>query len=112
MRSMLLAMQSEEFSIDHTSVMGGDVRVACLNLAEKAGDLLCRITLSATDGTFDAIEKGEIDLKIKETKAMVEALARTFDTARKRAGTPLNDKLQGECFFVICLSAYARLVME
>lgn len=111
LRATLIAMQTEDFGADHVRTMGR-VRASCIQVAEASADLLCYITDAATDGTFDAGEKAEIQRRIMAAKDAVRALARDFDMSRRLLNQPVNQNMLGECFFVISLSAYARVVWE
>jgi len=111
LRAVLIAMGSEDFGESHVRTMGR-VKGSCMRVASSTKDLLCYITEAATDGTFDSSERAEIERQILEVKDAVRQLARDFDMSRRLLNQPMNSNLYGECFFVVSVSAYARLVWE
>lgn len=111
LRALSIAMQTEDFGEDHRNIMGR-VRASSTKVATTTATLLEYVTESATDGRFDAGERTEIQRLILECKDAVRQLARDFDMSRRLMNKPLNDKMFGESFFVLHLSAYSRLVQE
>merc|ERR1719235_915661 len=87
------------------------IKDSCYKVATCTEDLLNYITDAACDGSFNAGERSEIEGKIAATKLAVAKLAQDFQDARGR-GSGINESIFGECFFVVSLSAYARLVWE
>jgi len=109
--AMQIALKSEDFGPSHT---------ACMDIiGEAAHDLVdasCLVLLAATtaseDGDIDAGEKEDLlACEEKVTKAM-KALSAAFDDARKKFGKVISKDLMSESFFVFCLSAFGRLVVE
>lgn len=111
LRSVLIAIQNEDFSESHVRTMGR-VKGACMRVAESTKDLLCYTTQAATDGKFDAGERAEIQRLILQAKDAVRQLARDFDMSRRLLNQPINTGLLEENYFVLSLSAYSRLVWE
>jgi len=109
--ALQIALVSEDFGPSHT---------ACMDIiGEAAHDLVdasCLVLLAATtaseDGDIDAGEKEDLlACEEKVTKAM-KALSAAFDDARKKFGKVISKDLMSESFFVFCLSAFGRLVVE
>jgi len=111
LRAMLLSMQDEDFADSHVRLMDR-IRGSARNVAICTRSLLCYITEAACDGSFTEAEKQEIRSMIAQSKDAVRELARDFDMSRRLLNQPINTNLLGECFFVVSLSAYARLVWE
>jgi hypothetical protein len=111
LRAVLVAMQTEDFGTSHTQLMS-KVRPSCYKVGVAAAELLCYITDAACDGTFNAGERTEIERLILQVKTSVSELAREFDMSRRAMNVPINTNILGECFFVMSISAYARLVWE
>lgn len=111
LRAVLVAMQTEDFGRSHTQLMSR-VRPSCYKVGVSSAELLCYITDAACDGTFSAGERTEIERLILASKTSVSELAREFDMARRGSNLPVNTNTLGECFFVMSISAYARLVWE
>merc|ERR1719236_213619 len=73
---------------------------------------MIKVTEAATDGDISSGEKKDLEDLISETKAAVKQLAKDFDTIRKARNTPLSADILGENYFVLTVSAYARLVID
>merc|ERR1719236_372439 len=73
---------------------------------------MIKVTEAATDGDISSGEKKDLEDLISETKAAVKQLAKDFDTIRKARNTPLAADILGENYFVLTISAYARLVID
>merc|ERR1719375_2512331 len=87
------------------------IRGSSLAVAEKVKILLVAATEAATDGDISQAEKDTLAGLVAETKAAVKALAKDFDSARRGFKAISKDSF-GESFFVLTISAYARLVIE
>jgi len=74
--------------------------------------LLIAVTDAASDGDISSSEKAELLKLVNEAKNAVKVVGQDFDTVRRSFGKPVNADLLGESFFVISISAYARLVWE
>jgi len=109
--AVLIACSTEEFEASHRRVMQS-IMERSREVARVTGQLLIDVTESACDGNFDSNEKQRIQAQINTAKDSVRALAREFDATRRSMRTPINVELLGESFFVLTLSAYARLVWE
>jgi hypothetical protein len=109
--ALQIALVSEDFGPSHASCM--EV------IGEAAHDLVdasCLVLLTATkaseDGDIDAGEKEDLLAREKKVTASIQALAAAFDDARKQFGAVVSTDLMSESFFVFCLSAFGRLVVE
>merc|ERR1719261_2170795 len=74
--------------------------------------LLNKVTEAATDGDISPQEKEHLKSLVSEAKAAVRALAKDFDAVRKSLNKPVSTDLLGENYFVLTISAYARLVID
>jgi hypothetical protein len=83
-----------------------------IRVALAVRNLMVAVTEAATDGDISAQEKAELASLVLEAKAAVKQLAKDFDGARKSLNKPVSTDLLGENFFVLTISAYARLVIE
>merc|ERR1719428_632694 len=82
------------------------------SVAVKAQTLLMEVTDAIADGDLSSSEKDSLKKSIKKVKEAVADLAKDFDTVRRTFGAPIHVELLGESFFVLELSAYARLICE
>jgi hypothetical protein len=109
--ALQIALVSEDF---------GESHVTCMEtIGEAAHDLVdaaCLVLLAATDasedGDIDAGEKEDLLAKEKKVTQGIQALSKAFDDARKQFGKVVSKELMSEAFFVFCLSAFGRLVVE
>jgi len=111
LRAVLVAMQTEDFGKSHMQLMG-KMRASCYKVGQCSAELLCYITDAACDGNFSAGERSEIERLILQSQTSVSEMAREFDMARRSLTQPINTSILGECFFVMSISAYARLVWQ
>merc|ERR1719310_413157 len=111
MKAILVVVRSEDFGPSHTAIMG-KITDATMRVALATKKLLMAVTEAATDGDISSKEKAELQSLILESKAAVKALAKDFDGARKALNTPVAQDLLGENYFVLTISAYARLVVD
>jgi hypothetical protein len=110
MRAILVVAQTEDFSSSHTAVMV-KIRTASVRVAMATKKLLMAVTSAATDGDISSEEKAELESLVQEAKAAVKQLAKDFDAVR-RTLKPVSTDLLGENYFVLTISAYARLVID
>merc|ERR1719335_37526 len=110
LRAILMIAQSEDFGTSHTTIVT-KIRDASMRVALATKTLLIAVTHAATDGDIDAKEKDNLKELISEAKAAVKKLATDFDAAR-RGGKTVSTDLLGENYFVLTISAYARLVID
>merc|ERR1719281_1116853 len=110
LRALMVAVSTEDFSDSHNKIMD-KIRDSSLDVAVSAKKLLIAATEAATDGDISSGEKDTLKGLISETKTAVKQLAIDFDGAR-RAFKPLSKDTFGESFFVLTISAYARLTIE
>merc|ERR1719272_2553113 len=109
--AILVVARSEDFGPSHIAIMD-KVHDECLRLAADVKNLLVAVTHAATDGDISAQEKVELSGLIDESKAALSALAAEFDVARKALRSPISTEALGENYFVLTISAYARLVID
>jgi len=109
--AVLVVARSEDFGPSHIAIMD-KVHDECLRLAAAVKHLLIAVTNAATDGDISAQEKAELSGLVDEAKAALSALAAEFDVARKALRTPISTEALGENYFVLTISAYARLVID
>ena len=109
--ALQIALDSEDFGPSH---------IACMaTIGEAAHDVVdaaCLVLLSATaaseDGDIDAGEKEELLAGEKKVATAILALSAAFNDARKAFGKVVSKDLASESFFVFCISAFGRLVVE
>merc|ERR1719316_1945248 len=111
LRAILVVVQTEDFGASHTAVMGkiGD---SSMKLALATSKLLTSVTAAATDGDISSEEKAQLASEVAEAKAAMKELAKDFDAVRKSLNKPVSTDLLGENYFVLTISAYARLVID
>merc|ERR1719265_632165 len=109
-RAILVVALSEDFSDSHTSVMK-EIHDESLAVGTATSKLLNAVTHAAGDGDISSAEKAELSALVDEAKAAVKALAKEFDKVR-RSHKPVSTDLLGENYFVLTVSAYARLVID
>merc|ERR1719161_2290951 len=110
LRALMIAVSTEDFGESHLKIMdkiGGTSMV----LAASVKKLLVAATEAATDGDISSAEKDTLKGLISEVKQAVKQLATDFDAARRSYPT-LGKDTWGESFFVLTVSAYARLVID
>jgi len=109
--ALQIALTSEDFGPSH---------IACMDvIGEAAHDLVdaaCLVLLCATaaseDGDIDAGEKDDLLAGEQKVTKALKALSAAFDDARKKFGKAVSKDLMSESFFVFCISAFGRLVVE
>merc|ERR1719217_1733979 len=111
LRAILIIARAEDFGPSHTAVMD-KIRNTSMQVALATTKLLNAVTVAATDGDISDAEKADLEKLVGETKAAVKGLAKDFDTARKALNKPISEDLLGENYFVLTVSAYARLVID
>merc|ERR1719181_346906 len=110
MRAILIVAQTEDFSDSHTAVMA-KIKTASVRVGMATKKLLEAVTAAATDGDISSDEKAQLESLVQEAKAAVKQLAKDFDGVRKTM-KPVSTDLLGENYFVLTISAYARLVID
>merc|ERR1719217_1040671 len=111
LRAILIVARSEDFGPSHTAIMA-KIRNASMQVALATTKLLNAVTVAATDGDISDTEKADLANLVSETKTAVKTLAKDFDAARKAGGKAVSTDLLGENYFVLTISAYARLVID
>merc|ERR1719388_274451 len=111
LRAILIIARAEDFGPSHTAVME-KIRDASMKVALATTALLNAVTVAATDGDISDAEKADLQKLVSEAKAAVKTLAKDFDAARKAGGKAISADLLGENYFVLTISAYARLVID
>merc|ERR1719272_1668507 len=111
LRAILVVVQTEDFGPSHTAVMD-KIRTASMRVALATKKLLIAVTEAATDGNISSQEKAELSSLVIEAKAAIKQLAKDFDGVRKALNKPISTDLLGENYFVLTVSAYARLVID
>merc|ERR1719159_1287616 len=111
LRAILIIARSEDFGSSHTAIMS-KIRNASMQVALATTKLLNAVTVAATDGDISDAEKADLQKLVSEAKAAVKTLAKDFDAARKAGGKAISADLLGENYFVLTISAYARLVID
>merc|ERR1719327_1667419 len=107
----MIALTTEDFAESHKKIME-EITPACKGVAVKVQTLLMEVTNAISDGDLDSSEKDSLRKNVKKVKEAVAELAKAFDEVRRTFDAPIHPELLGESFFVLELSAYARLVME
>merc|ERR1719281_1434949 len=110
LRSLMVAVSTEDFGDSHNKIMD-KIRGSSMKVASSVKKLLVAVTEAATDGDISAEEKGHLADLVSEAKEARTQLAVDFDAAR-RAYKVVSKETCGESFFVLSLSAYARLTIE
>merc|ERR1719235_1422447 len=111
LRAILVVVQTEDFGASHTAVME-KIGSSSMKLALATSKLLNSVTAAATDGDISDSEKAQLASEVAEAKSAMKALAKDFDAVRKSLNKPVSADLLGENFFVLTISAYARLVID
>merc|ERR1719162_2844634 len=111
LRAILVVVKTEDFGPSHTAVMD-KIRDACMRVALATRKLLIAITEAATDGDISSQEKAELSSLVSEARAAIKELAKDFDGVRRALNKPISTDLLGENYFVLTVSAYARLVVD
>jgi hypothetical protein len=111
LRAILTVVRSEDFGDSHAKVMG-KIENASMRVALATKTLLNSVTEAAGDGDISQQEKDQLASLVSEAKEAVKQLAKDFDDARKALNTPVSQDLLGENYFVLTISAYARLVID
>merc|ERR1719440_2495215 len=110
-RSALTVARTEDFGPSHTTIMH-KIHDSAIRVALAVKELLMAVTHAATDGDISSSEKAELQSLVSEARAAVKQLAKDFDAGRKSRNKPVSADLLGENFFVLTISAYARLVID
>merc|ERR1719393_190924 len=110
LRALMIAVSTEDFGESHVKIMS-TIGGSTFDVANTVKVLLIAATEAATDGDISASEKAHMEELIADVKRAVKQLAVDFDKAR-RAYKTISKETFGESFFVLTVSAYARLVIE
>merc|ERR1719453_816383 len=110
LRSLVVAVATEDFGDSHNKIMD-KIHGSSFAVADAVKKLLVHATEAATDGDISSEEKDKLAGLVADAKKAVKQLAVDFDGARK-AFKPLSKDSFGESFFVLTISAYARMVIE
>jgi len=110
LRALMVAVSTEDFGESHKKIME-KIQGSSMALAQSVKKLLVSVTEFATDGDISEDEKTQLKALIEAAQNDVKKLAADFDGAR-RAYAPISKETFGESFFVLNLSAYARLTIE
>merc|ERR1719463_429985 len=110
LRAILIVVRSEDFGPSHTAIMS-KIGKASIQVSLATTKLLNAVTLAATDGDISSQEKAELETLVSQAKAAVKQLSQDFHAARK-GGAAISTDLLGENYFVLTISAYARLVID
>merc|ERR1719310_322897 len=110
LRAILVVVRSEDFGPSHTAIMS-KIGTASVQVSLATTKLLNAVTLAAADGNISSQEKAELETLVSQAKAAVKQLPKDFDAARK-TGKTISTDLLGENYFVLTISAYARLVID
>jgi len=111
LRAILIVVRSEDFGPSHTAI-ASKIHDSSMRVALATKKLMIAVTEAATDGDISSKEKAELSSLVLEAKAAVKALAKDFDGARKALKVAVSEDLLGENYFVLTISAYARLVID
>merc|ERR1719230_1368373 len=111
LRAILVVVQTEDFGASHTAVME-KIGSSSMKLVLATSKLLNSVTAAATDGDISDSEKAQLASEVAEAKSAMKELAKDFDAARKTLNKPVSTDLLGENYFVLTISAYARLVID
>merc|ERR1719316_1030197 len=106
----MIAVSTEDFGESHIKIME-QIRGASFDVAHSVKVLLVAATEAATDGDISSSEKAHMEDLVKDAKKAVKQLAVDYDGAR-RAYPCASKETFGESFFVMTISAYARLTIE
>merc|ERR1719265_1704540 len=82
-----------------------------MKVAMATAALLNKVTEAATDGDISSQEKLELASLVADAKTALKELAKDFHEVRKTL-KPVSTDLLGENYFVLTISAYARLVID
>merc|ERR1719359_405433 len=110
LRALMIAVSTEDFGESHVKIMS-TIGGSTFDVANSVKVLLIAATEAATDGDISASEKAHMQELIADVKRAVKQLAVDFDKAR-RAYKVVSKETFGESFFVLTVSAYARMVVE
>merc|ERR1719262_1734817 len=110
LRALMVAVSTEDFGESHLKIMS-KIGASSLAVGEKTKILLVAATEAATDGDISSSEKEHLKELVADAKKAVKELATAYDGAR-RAFKPMSKDTFGESFFVLTISAYARLTIE
>jgi len=110
LRALLVAVSTEDFGESHTKVMK-KIKDSSTNVALCVEALLNAATHAATDGDISGDEKAHLNDLIADTRMAVRKLATEFDASRKQYKVVAEETF-GESFFVLTLSAYARMTID
>merc|ERR1719271_1346893 len=111
LRAILIVVRSEDFGPSHTAI-ATKIHDSAMRVALATKKLMIAVTEAATDGDISSKEKAELSSLVSESKEAIKALAKDFDGARKALKVAVSEDLLGKNYFVLTISAYARLVID
>lgn len=109
--ALQIAMSTEDFGESHVTVMKA-IGGASQELVDEASVLLCTATAFSEDGEIDASEKAALAAMETRVKDAIRRLSQNFHKVRQTFEHPIHKELMSEAFFVFCLSAFGRHVLE
>jgi hypothetical protein len=110
-KALLVALQSEDFAESHQTIMKA-ITEPSFDLARATSALMLETAEAMSDGDLSSSERDSLRKKVQATKDACATLAEEFDTVRRTFGKSIHPEVLGESFFVLTLSAYARLTWE
>merc|ERR1719161_3202238 len=110
-KAIMVTLTTEDFADSHMTIMKA-ITPASKSVALKVQTLLIEVTNAISDGDLSSSEKDSLRKNVKKVKEAVAELSKAFDTVRRTFDAPIHPELLGESFFVLELSAYARLICE
>jgi len=110
LRAVLIAVSTEDFGPSHIKIMD-KISGSVIDVADSVKNLLIAATEAATDGDIDESEKSKLRSMVEQVKGAVKQLTLDYDGARRQFKA-VSQETFGESYFVMTISAYARLVIE
>jgi len=110
LRALIMVAATEDFGASHNKIMDG-IHESSMAVARATQKLMLAVTEAATDGDISSSEKSQLQGLIADAKKAIKQLAVDFDKVR-RSFPSISQDILGESYFVLTISAYARLVIE
>jgi hypothetical protein len=111
LRAVMIALETEGFESCHNDVMLV-IRTPARTMAELVQALFEDSTHAMSDAQIEPETASKLRQQLQMVNAAVFDLSRAYDGVRRRQGAVISEDLLGESFFVLTLSAYARIVVE
>jgi len=113
LKAIMISLETEGFEPTHIAIMR-EIKAASTELALATEELLidCSYAMCADGGVLQANDALRVNGKSDRVHKTVQDLSRAYDVVRKKQPSVISEDVLGESFFVLTLSAYARLVME